>query len=65
MGSIILFRQKSCKFTHFFKKTHKSKKYSQAHAKKDFADKKKNAKILALPKVDNFIKMHNIFTGSG
>ena len=26
--SIILFRQKWCKFTHFFKKMHKSKKYS-------------------------------------
>ena len=28
IGSIILFRQKWCKFTLFFKKTHKSKKYS-------------------------------------
>ena len=28
IGSIILFRQKWCKFTHFLKKTHKSEKYS-------------------------------------
>ena len=33
--------------------------------KRLFYDKKKNAKILALLKFDNFIKMHNSYTGSG
>ena len=47
------------------KKTKKSKKYSQAHAKRAFYDKKKNTRILALRKFDNFIKMQNSFTGSG
>ena len=32
--------------------------------KRLFYDKKKNAKILALLKFDNFIEMHNSFSGS-